>query len=144
VLKALRTPGNRPWLHLLVYVLLVSLVSALVFSTCAMPSSWRIVSTDAQAAGCPETAEPGHPQGHEGHVKAPDRDCSFKPCFDSQPGSAFGYKIEKPEIPVLLLCLIWVFGSLLQPAPSRRFPRLGSPPHGRRIPLIYRFCTLLN
>jgi len=139
VLKALRAPRNRPYLHVLVYVLLVSVVSVLVFSTCAMPAPWRTASSDAMPAGCSESAEPAAV-----HTRAPVQDCSFKPCLDSQPNLASHYKLDKPELPILLVGLVWLIGRLLPGARAPLIPRVTSPPKSRRIPLIYRFCTLLN
>jgi hypothetical protein len=141
VLNALRLPRNRPYLHTLVFVLLVSWVSALVSSTCAMPAPWRVAS-EVMPAGCAEPAN--HAQAHQGHTSAPAQDCSFKPCLDSQPNLGLGFKIAKLEIPVFLLCLIWMIGHISLSVTTRRNPRITSPPDGRRIPLIYRFCTLLN
>jgi len=142
VLKALRAQRNRPYLHALVFVLLVSLVSVLVFSTCAMPTPWRISSAETMSAGCSDPAD--HAQEHQGHRSEPAQDCSFKPCLDSQPNPVFGYKLDKPEMPVFLLFLVWVIGSLLLSVQAQCVPRVTSPPDGRRIPLIYQFCILLN
>jgi hypothetical protein len=145
VLNALRARRNRPYLHVLVFVLLVSLVSTLVFSTCTMPKSWRITSSETQSEKLPTTVHPAHVHEHEGHLtKAPDKDCSLKPCTDPQPNSVVGYKFEKPELTLILLCLFWALGCLLLPVLAQRIPRDTSPPQGRRIPLIYQFCTLLN
>lgn len=142
MLKALRAQRNRPYLHALVYVLLVSLVSVLMFSTCAMPTPWRIASVETMSTGCSESAD--HAQEHQDHQSEPVQDCSFKPCLDSQPNPVFGYKLDKPEIPVFILSLIWIIGSLFLPVQAQRIPRVTAPPDGRRIPLIYQFCTLLN
>ncbi len=142
VLNALRSKRNRPYLHALVLVLLVSLVSVLVFSTCAMPVSWRMPSSQTMPAGCSEQAH--HAQEHKGHQTAPTQDCSFKPCLDAQPNQVFGYKVDKPDLPVFILSLIWIIGVLLLGVQSERISRITAPPDGRRIPLIYQFCSLLN
>lgn len=142
MLNTLLYPRNRPYLRALVFVLLVSWLSLLVSATCSMPSPWRISSSDAMPAGC---SEPGnHSPEHHGHTSMPDQNCSFKPCLDSQPNSAFGFKIDKPELPVFVLCLIGLIGFLLHYFPIQRISRAAAPPIGRRILLIYRFCTLLN
>lgn len=142
MLIALRLPKNRPYLHVLVFVLLVSWVSALVTSTCAMPAPWRLHATDAMPAGCSEPAN--HTHDHKAHRSIPAKDCSFQPCLDSQPNPVVGYKLTKPEMPVFLLCLIWAIGNLFfSPRLSPNRPAT-SPPAGRRISLIYRFCILLN
>lgn len=144
MLNALRAQRNRPYLHVLVFVQLVSLVSVLVFSTCAMPSTWRTTSTEAQPANCSETSDHGHSLGHAGHGQAPVKDCSYKPCFASQPNPIAGFAIEIPNIPVFVLSLILITWGLLLNVQVQSPPRANSPPDGRRIPLIYRFCTLLN
>lgn len=142
MLISLRSPRNRPYLHVLVFVLLVSWLSLLVSATCTMPSQWRVSSSDAMPAGCPEPGAPS-PE-HKGHTTLPTQDCSFKPCLDSQPNSAFSLKIDKPQMPVFVLCLIGLIGYLLYYVPIQRISHAKAPPIGRRILLIYRYCTLLN
>jgi hypothetical protein len=74
-----------------------------------------------------------------------DQDCSFQPCLDSPPNPAFEVKIDKPQVPIFMLCLIGLIGFLLPYTPRQpRIARAMAPPIGRRILLIYRFCTLLN
>ena len=142
MLNTLRYPRNRPYLRALVFVLLVSWLSLLVSATCSMPSSWRVSSADAMLAGCSESGN--HPHEHKGHTTMPAQDCFFKPCLDSQPNSAFSFKIDKPQMPIFVLCLIGLIGHLLYYVLIQRIPRATAPPIGRRILLIYRYCTLLN
>lgn len=142
VLNALRSQRNRPYLRVLVCVLLVSWVSMLISARCAMPAQWRVAAADAMPAGCSEPAN--HSPKHPGHTSTPLKDCSFAPCLDSQPNPAFGFKADKAEMPVFILCLIWLLGCLFHTLPARRIPRATVPPDGRRIRLIYQFCTLLN
>jgi hypothetical protein len=47
-------------------------------------------------------------------------------------------------MPLFVLCLVWLIGRLFQDQTKQRIPRQTAPPDGRRVPLIYRFCTLLN
>jgi hypothetical protein len=142
VLNTLRSPRNRPYLHALVFVLLVSWLSLMVSATCTMPSPWRVSSSDAMPAGC---SEPGNPSPkHQGHTTMPTQDCSFKPCLDSQPNSAFSFKIDQLQMPIFVLCLIGLIGYLLYHVPIQRIAHAQAPPIGRRILLIYRYCTLLN
>jgi hypothetical protein len=142
VLISLRSPRNRPYLHVLVFVLLVSWLSLLISATCSMPGSWRVSSSETMPVGCPE---PGNPSSdHKGHTSNPVQDCSFKPCLDSQPNPAFSFKIDKPQMPVFVLCLIGLIGYLLYYVPIQRISDAKAPPIGRRILLIYRYCTLLN
>jgi hypothetical protein len=142
VLKTLRYPRNRPYLRALIFVLLVSWISMLVSATCSMPSAWRIASAGLIPAGCsaPENRIPKH----QGHATQPIQDCSLTPCPDSPPNPVFGFKTDKPEMPLFVLCLVWLTGRLLHDPISRRIPRSAAPPDGRRVPLIYRFCALLN
>ncbi len=142
MLNTLRSPRNRPYLHVLVFVLLVSWLSLLISATCSMPGSWRASSTAAMPAGCPEPVNPS-PE-HKGHASITAQDCSSKPCLDSQPNPAFSFKIDKPQMPVFMLCLIGLIGYLLYQAPIQRISHAKAPPVGRRILLIYRYCTLLN
>jgi hypothetical protein len=124
-----------------VFVLLVSWLSMLISNTCAMPVS-AFNASAAMPAGC---AEMDHSAlQHGGHSAMPHQDCSFKPCLDSHPNPAFEVKIDKPQMPVFILCLVGLIGYLFQCFPISRIPRTTAPPIGRRILLIYRFCTLLN
>jgi len=141
VLATLRVRRNRPYLQLVAFVLLMSWFSLLVSATCSMPSQWR-ASSDVMPAGCSEPEK--HLQEHKDHVPKPSQDCSFKPCFESQPNPFFAFKLDKPEMPVFILCLIGLIGSLFARFPMGGIPRSTAPPAGRRIPLIYRFCILLN
>jgi hypothetical protein len=115
----------------------------LVSATCAMPSLWRGSAVDVMPAGCSES---GHLASQPvGHVAMSDQDCSFQPCLDSPPNPAFEVKIDKPQVPIFMLCLIGLIGFLLPYTPRQpRIARAMAPPIGRRILLIYRFCTLLN
>jgi hypothetical protein len=127
----------------LLCVLLVSWLAMLVSATCAMPSPWPASSANVMPAGCSE-------QEHSvaqaiGHIAMPDQDCSFQPCLDSPPNPVFEVKLDKPQIPIFMLCLIGLIGFLLPYAPRQpHIARATAPPIGRRILLIYRFCTLLN
>jgi hypothetical protein len=142
VLRALRYPRNRSCLHVLVFVLLVSWISLLVSASCAMPSTWRVSPADAMPVGC--SGQDGHAPMHPGHHPQPVQDCSLKPCAESLSKPVYGFKSNNPEMPIILLCLIWLVGDWLSSHPNPRTPRADSPPDGRRVLLIYRFCTLLN
>ena len=142
MLIALRYRRNRPYLHLLVFVLLVSWVSMLVSATCFMPSAWRVSSADVMPDGCSDLDS--HAAKHQDHGVKPVQDCSFKPCPDSQLNPLFGFKIDQPDVPLIILCLAWLIGQLFPDRVSRRVPCPTVPPDGRRVPLIFRFCTLLN
>jgi hypothetical protein len=142
VLNTLRSPRNRPYLHTLVFVLLVSWLSMLISATCAMPSSARTSSANTMPAGC---SEPEHLSlHHNGHTAMSDQNCSSKSCLDSQPNPAFEFKIDKSHIPIFILCLLGLIGYLFHYASTQRIPRATAPPIGRRVLLIYRYCTLLN
>lgn len=141
MLTALRIAKNRSYPHVLIYVLMLSLVSSLVSATCAMPSVWRSQSADLMPEGCPESS--GHSM-HKDHSSDPVKDCSFKPCLDSQLNQASGYKLDNPEIPFAVLNLLWLLVLFISYARAKPVYPVASPPDGRRIPLIYRYCILLN
>ncbi len=142
MLNTLYFQRNRPYLHGLVFVLLVSWISMLVSATCAMPGSLHASSAVTMSTGCPE---PEHLSLQpNGQASMPDQDCSFNPCLDPQPNPAFEFKIDKPQLPLFALCLIGLVGYLLRYVPIQRISRATAPPIGRRILLIYRYCTLLN
>lgn len=141
MLSTLRThPGPR--LNLLALWLLASVLPALTFSTCtAQPLPLRAASSNAQPAPC--SAMVGHERPSAVHGGAPAKECTFKPCCASQPAPAFTWRLDKPLIPALLMYLAWLSAG----PPHNHLPRsfrMGSPPPGRRIALILRFCTLLN
>jgi hypothetical protein len=140
VLNALRSHENRPYLRVLALALLVSWVSMLVSASCAMPRFWRGVPADAMPTGCSEA--PKHSPTHPGHSLP--QGCSFKLCLDATPTPVFEFNVDIPNMPVFALCLFWLIGCLFRHLPSPLVPRTTAPPCGRRIPLIYRFCTLLN
>jgi hypothetical protein len=142
VLTRLRMAKNRSYLHIGVYVLVMSLIFALISATCTMPLSWRVDVSGSMSADCMMLDE--HAQQHVGHGSEPAKDCSFKPCFASQAHPVLSVKNDQPEFMAVLLCF-WLAGFLLARPQPRFIPRLVSPlPGGRRIPLIYRYCTLLN
>lgn len=141
MLNALRLRRSRPYLHVLVFVQLLSLIWVLIFSTCAMPSIWRHASAEAQPQSCSETSS--HSFGHGGHSQVPTKDCSYKPCFASQPNPAAAFSFEIPKIPGMILELIWITLGLLLCGPTQPPSCTNSPPDGQRIPLFHQFCSLL-
>ncbi|QSA96880.1 hypothetical protein [Methylococcus sp. EFPC2] len=137
---ALRSQSYRSCLHILVYVLLVSWLASIVSSTCVMPASWRATLVSLSApAGCPDH---GHTLGHE---PRPTPDCSFKSCLVHALDPTLGYEESKPQIPVFGLFLL---GFIVIPLPAQirscLLCRTAGPPAGRHVPLIYRYCVLLN
>ncbi|MBL1262497.1 hypothetical protein [Candidatus Methylomicrobium oryzae] len=143
MLSRLRFPKNRACLRFIICILMVSWLSMLISNTCTMPASTFAAPADSMPAGCAEMAPSALQAGK--HAAMPDQDCSFKPCLDSHPNPAFEAKIDKPPMPIFALCLIGLLGWLSHCLISvPRIPRTTSPPIGRRVLLIYRFCTLLN
>jgi hypothetical protein len=135
--KFLRSRKNRPCLHALLFVVLASWLVLLVSATCTMPLPWQ-AAPEAMPA-CPEPHAPAK-------SPLPKTDCSLKTCLEapSAPGLA-AHPDRPPQLPLAILCLIWLAATWLRPDQTSRSPRwLEDPPPGRRIPLIYRFCTLLN
>lgn len=141
MLTKLRSQRNGPYLQMLVFLLLVSWFSSLVSATCSMPLQWRAFS-GAMPAGCSKPDQQASERMH--HAPKPSQDCSFKPCLESQVNPAFEFKLDKPGMPVFVLCLVWLTGCLFRNVQVPRIPCSMVPPTGRRIALIYRFCTLLN
>jgi heme/copper-type cytochrome/quinol oxidase subunit 3 len=106
-----------------------------------MPSV--LIATSGHMPGCSESGAPEHSH-HKDHAQAM-QDCSFKPCLDSQSDSVTPFnRMTKLDMPVFILSLIWTFWCLFLTYPPTKVPRKTNPPLGRRILLIYRFCTLLN
>jgi hypothetical protein len=142
VITALHSKRNRPYLHTLVFVLLVSWISLTISATCTMPLV--LMTTSNHMQGCPESS--ATEQSHlKDHASKSMQDCSFKPCLDSQNNSFTDFnRLTKPDLPVFILSLVWTFCCLFLTYPPIKVPRKTDPPLGRRILLIYRFCTLLN
>ncbi len=142
MIAALHSKRNRPYLHTLVFVLLVSWIFLTISATCTMPPVFNTTIDHRQ--GCTESGVSVHFQ-HQDHIPKVMHDCSFKPCLDSQPDSFIDFsRLIKLELPVFILSLIWTFWCLFLSYPSIKVFRKTDPPLGRRILLIYRFCTLLN
>jgi hypothetical protein len=143
VLSRLHSSKNRACLRFIICVLMVSWLSMLISNTCTMPASTFAASAEMMPAGCAEMDSSALHAGK--HTGMSDQNCSFKPCFDSHSSPAFEVKIDKPPMPIFALCLIGLIGCLFHWLFSvPRIPRTTSPPIGRRVLLIYRFCTLLN
>jgi len=139
VLTALHLKRNRPYLHTLVFVLLVSWISLTISATCTMPMPSVLTAMPDHMQGCSESGAPKH-------TSKTMQDCTFKPCLDSQTHSFPDFhRLTKPDLPVFILSLIGTFFCLFLSYPPTKVPlRKADPPLGRRILLIYRFCTLLN
>lgn len=145
MLTALHSKRNRPYLHTLVFVLLVSWISLTISATCTMPMPSVVTAMPEHMQGCSESGVAGHSH-HQDHASKAMRNCSFKPCLDSQTHSFPDFhRLTKPDLPVFILGLIGTFFCLFLSYPPTKVPlRKADPPLGRRILLIYRFCTLLN
>ena len=138
MITALRLKRNRPYLHTLVFVLLVSWISLAISATCTMPMPSVLTAMPEHMPGCLESGTPEH-------TSKTMQDCTFKPCLDSQANPLTDFnRLAKPDLPVFILSLIWTFCCLFPSYPSTKVPRKTDPPLGRRVLLIYRFCTLLN
>jgi hypothetical protein len=123
-------------------MLLVSWIFLTISATCSM--SPVLITISDHMPGCSETGASSHPH-HQGHTPNALQDGCFKPCLDSQTNSFTDFiRLAKPDLPVVILSLIWTFWYLFLSYSSTRVLRIADPPLGRRILLIYRFCTLLN
>ena len=142
MITGLYSKRNRPYLRTLVFVLLVSWLSLTISATCTMPSV--LMTASAHQQGCSESGESGQPHNQDYTHKAMES-CSLKACTDSQTNPFTDFiRLTKPDIPVFILSFIWIFWCLFLSYPLIKVPRKTDPPLGRRILLIYRFCTLLN
>ncbi len=142
VITALHSKRNRFYLRTLVFLMLASWIAMILSATCTMPSI--LVGSSSPMPGCPESGASGQPHHYEENSKAME-DCTFKSCLDTQSDSFSDFnRLVKPDLPLIILFLVWAFWRLFfTPSSSRVLPKTG-PPFGRRILLIYRFCTLLN
>lgn len=138
MLNVLHYHRNRPYLYVFLCVLLVSWLSLLFSATCLMPSTWNTPAAGVMPAGCPESAV------HLQQLHTPTQDCSLKPCLDSQNSPNFGFQWDKLEIPVFVVFCILLVVVLSSYKPKLSPTYVIAPPIGRRILLIYRYCTLLN
>jgi hypothetical protein len=140
VITALHLKRNRPYLHTLVFVLLVSWISLTISATCTMPMPLALTSMSDHMQGCTDSGV------HEReHMPNPMQNCVFKPCLDSQSNSLTDFnRLTKPDLPVFILVFISTFLCLFLSYPPIKVPPKADPPLGRRILLIYQFCTLLN
>jgi len=139
VITALHTKRNRPYLHTVVFVLLVSWISLVISATCTMPMPSALTAMSEHMPGCPDS-------GTLGHTPKDMQDCAFKPCLDSQDGLPSDLnRLTKPDLPVFILSLIGTFLFLFFSYTATKVPhKVDHSPSGRRILLIYWFCTLLN
>lgn len=138
MITALHLKRNRPYLHTLVFVLLVSWISLTISATCTMPMASVLTAMPDHMQVCSDSGVPAH-------TPKAMQDCTFKPCLDSQADSLTDFnRLTKPDLPVFIPVLIWTFLCLFLSYPITKAPPKADPPLGRRVLLIYRFCTLLN
>jgi hypothetical protein len=141
MLKVLHFHRNRPYLYTFLCVLLVSWLFLLFSATCLMPSTWNTLAVEAMPAGCHESIV--HTQQHNDHAATTTQDCSLKPCLDSQNSQNFGFQLDKLDIAInVIFCIFLIVLSSYKPKLSST--HFTTPPIGRRLLLIYRYCTLLN
>lgn len=136
-MQSLRRPSYQTTLVLIV---LTSWLFMLVSSTCAMPMPRQIPVAKTMPVGC---SDANH-HTPDAQLSQPNQDCVLKACPDSQPNPAFNFKIDKPDVAVLILCLTWLIGAILSPRRLHLIPHRHRPPFADPIPIRYRFCTLLN
>jgi hypothetical protein len=127
---------------MMIFMLLASWIFLTISATCSMPSVFMAMTEPMPECLETDSHAPGH---HQGQMPVAKQDCSLKPCFESQPNPFSGFnRLVKPDLPVFIVFLIWTFGGLFFVTLLVPIPRVADSPPGRRIPLIYRFCTLLN
>ncbi len=129
---------KRPYLHTLIFVLLVSWISLAISATCTMPMPSALKAMPEHMPGCSES-------GVLKHTSKTMQDCTLKPCLDSQthPFPDFN-RLAQPDLPVIILGHIWTIVCLILFFPLIKPPQKTNSPPGRPVLLIYRFCTLLN
>lgn len=141
VQKILRSHRNQSYRTMVVFAMLVSWLFVLVSWTCAKPMPMLPTVAESMPADCPEFNQ-YHDQTK---LASPsDQDCVFKSCPDSQPNPAFSIKTVKLEIPVFILFMTCLIGYIFHYRSIRQISIRVKPPSGKPIPLIYRFCVLLN
>jgi hypothetical protein len=120
-----------------VFVLLVSWISLTISATCIMPMPLVLTAMPDHMQGCSESGAPAH-------TPKAMQNCAFKPCLDSQTDSLTDFnRLTKPDLSVFIPVLFFTFFCLFLSYPPTKVPPKADPPLGRRILLIYRFCTLL-
>ncbi|MEY3759648.1 MAG: hypothetical protein RIR39_1139 [Pseudomonadota bacterium] len=138
MITALHFKRNRPYLHVLVFVLIVSWISLTLSATCTMTMPLVVTAMPDHMQGCNDSGT------HES-TSNPMQSCMLKPCLDSQTNSLTDFnRLTKPDLPVFILVLILTFLCLFLSYPPIKPTTKADPPLGRRIKLIYQFCTLLN
>lgn len=145
MIAALHAKRNRLYLHTIIFVLLVSLVSLAISATCTMPMPLALATMPDHMPGCSDTGMAGN-ANHQDDASEAMQDCTLEPCLDSQAGSVTDlYRLIKLDLPIFILVFICTFLCLFTSYPPTKVPRKKTePPVGRRILLIYLFCTLLN
>lgn len=138
MITALHSKKNRPYLRIGVYVLLVSLFFLTISAPCSM-SSWLLMSS--QTFGLSKINH----SHHQDHSPESSQDCSFKPCLEknSKQFSEIS-RLLKLDLPIFILSIICTLSYLFPDNFVTKVHRINDPPVGRRVLLIYRFCTLLN
>lgn len=140
MLNALHYHRNRPYLRAFLCVLLVSWFSLVFSAICIMPNAWSSHTENVMPAGCHES------DMLTSQDTTTSYDCSLKPCFDSQNNQSLNFQLDKLDFPLFLFyfyCFFLVFCfSFYKPKLSQI--HITAPPIGRRLLLIYRYCTLLN
>jgi len=126
----------------MVLIMLTSWLFMLVSSTCAMPmpAQMQIPVTDTMPVGCSDSAH----HGAAATQLSPNQNCTLKACPDSQPNPALNFKIDKPDLPVFILCLTWLSIYIFSPLPCLFTRHRQRRPTANPIPIRYRFCTFLN
>jgi hypothetical protein len=139
MLTWLRSRRNRFHQRAVLAITLGMWLAFLVSATCTLPGMTKAMPELMPA--CQEQV--GHP-GHTDSLPKVHQACSLKPCLESQPQPSFPPGPRNGEPTALALLAVLIFCSWRGLGPLARLPRLSDPPTGRRIPLIYRFCALLN
>jgi hypothetical protein len=131
---------NTTFRSLLVAVMLLSWLSMLVSVSCVMP----MPVASAVVSDMPADCEQSMPHAEQHRFVTQFQDCAFKNCADFQSDRVFSFKLDKPQLPLLIFCLIWLSAELFSYYAPRYIPFIIRPPGSKPLPLFYRFCSLLN
>ncbi len=135
--------SNKQPRNVVVMLLLVSWLFMLVSSTCVMSMPVALVTNDIDVMpiGCTDAEH--HATGTR-QVVHHNQDCALKACPDSQPNPALNLKIDKPDLPVFIVCLTWLSIYIFSQLPCLYIRHRQRRTTANPIPIRYRFCTFLN
>jgi hypothetical protein len=123
--------------------MLTSWLFMLATSACVMPIFMQSPAENtAMSTDCDDVTH--HIEHQHAQDDAHKLNCLLKLCPDSKQNPTLNTKIAKLDIPVFILCLIWLSTFLIYPSSFKIYYRWQSIGFANSIPIRYRFCVLLN